>query len=188
MSPLLFFRNVTFAWALCLSLAANAGDETRKLPISLTDASGQQARIGTLTLTPAKNGWNYHLDMDRARFEERFLSMRPFICLEGPVYSLCHLPYPYTLEHKITKEDLGDLEYDLLFIQKRTAEYGIDAHKGVYYRLTWINDRIEGQVYETDLDRLAIPPEPGVKRPIGVSDLFEVDTGRHPWPRIVIGD
>lgn len=188
MSPLVFIRHVTLALVLCLPLAANAGDEVRKLPVSLTDASGQQVRIGTLTLTPTKEGWSYHLDMDRLRFEERFLSMRPFICLEGPVYSLCHLSYPYPLARKITKADLMDLEYDLLFIQKRTAEYGIDVHKGVYYRLTWNNDRIEGRAHETDLDKLAVPPEAGVKRPIGISDLFEVEAGRHPWPGVVIGD
>lgn len=188
MLPSAFFRHAILVLAFCLSLAASAGDEVRQLPVSLEDSSGQQMRIGTLMLTPVKEGWSYHLDMDRSCFEERFLSMRPFICLEGRVYSLCHLSYPYPLERRITKTDLVDLEYDLLFIQKRTAEYGIDAHKGVYYRLTWNNDRIEGRVYETDLDKLAVPPEAGVKRPIAAQDLYEADAGRHAWPKIVIGD
>ncbi|MDO8346763.1 MAG: hypothetical protein Q7S85_02590 [Rugosibacter sp.] len=182
-----FFRHAILVLGLCLSLAASAGDGVQ-LPVSLEDSSGRHVRIGTLTMTPVAGGWSYRLDMNRSHFEERFLSMRPFICLEGPVYSLCHLSYPYPLERRITKTDLVDLEYDLLFIQKRTAEYGIDAHKGVYYRLTWNNDRIEGRVYETDLDKLAVPPEAGVKRPIAAQDLYEADAGRHAWPKIVIGD
>lgn len=190
MSLSTFFRYATLVLALCLPLMTNAGDGVRQLSVSLEDSSGRHVRIGTLTITPVAEGegWSYRLDMNRSHFEERFLSMRPFICLEGPVYSLCHLPYPYPLERRITKTDLVDLEYDLLFIQKRTAEYGIDAHKGVYYRLMWNNDRIEGQVYETDLDKLAVPPEAGVKRPIAAQDLYEVDAGRHAWPKIVIGD
>lgn len=188
MSPVAFFRHAMLVLALCLPLAAHAGDGVRQLSVSLEDSSGQQVRIGTLTLTPVEEGWSYRLEMNRLRFEERFLSMRPFICLEGPGYSLCYLSYPYPLKRRITKTDLVDLEYDLLFIQKSTAEYGINVHKGVYYRLAWSNDRIEGRLYETDLDRLAVPPEAGVKRPIEVQDLYEAETGRHAWPKIVIGD
>lgn len=188
MSLLVSIRHGLLVVGLSLALAANAANEVRKLPVSLVDASGQKVHIGTLVLTPSQEGWSYRMDMDKQHFEERFLSMRPFICLEGSVYALCHLTYPYRLERRITKTDLVDLEYDLLFIQKRTAEYGIDAHKGVYYRLAWKNDHIEGQAYETDLDRLAIPPEAGITRPIGMSDLFEIEAGRHPWPGVFIGE
>lgn len=163
-------------------------DGGRRLPVLLQSASGVPLRIGTLVLSPANDGWNYRVELDRARFEERFLAMRPFICLEEGGYSLCHLSYPYPLERRITRQDLVDLEYDLLFIQKQTAEYGIDAHKGIYYRLAWKDKRIEGRLYETDLDRLAVPPDADVKRPITEQELYEVEGSRHAWPKIVIGE
>ena len=163
-------------------------DREMRLPILLQRASGEPLRIGTVVLSPADDGWNYRMELDRSRFEERFLAMRPFICLEEGDYSLCHLAYPYSLRRKLTRSDLVDLEYDLLFIQKRAAEYGINAHKGIYYRLAWKDKRIEGRLYETDLDRLAVPPDAGVERPILEQDLYEADASRHTWPRIVIGE
>lgn len=181
------FRKVMLVAAFCLPPMLNAAEVSRSLPVSLEDTSGQRVTIATLTLTPVPDGWTYRLDLNNARFADRFLSMRPFLCLEDPVYSLCYLPYPYALERKITRTNLVDLEYELLFIQRRTTEYGISARSGIYYRLTWNGDRIEGRLHEVDLDILAVPPEAGVKRPIGAQDIYEAQGGRHVWPKLVIG-
>lgn len=189
-----FFRCLFISLVLVTPFGSSAQSESqtqtgeKRLPILLQRASGEPLRIGTVVLRPADDGWNYRVDLERTRFEERFLAMRPFICLEEGDYSLCHLAYPYPLERKITRQNLVDLEYDLLFIQKRTSEYGINAHKGIYYRLAWQDKRIEGRLYETDLDRLAVPPDAGVKRPITDQDLYEVEGSRHTWLKIVIGE
>ncbi len=113
--------------------------------------------------------------------------MRPFQCLDGPSYSLCHLPYPYALERRLTTTDLADLEYELLFLRKLPGEYGIDPRNGVYYRLAWREGGIEGRVFEADLSKLAVPPAEGVKRPVTAEDLYEPEPGRHWLPRIAIG-
>lgn len=184
------FRSVLVLVVLGRVYAAGAAEGVRQLPVALEDAAGKRLPIATLTLSPLadRTGWSYRLSLDNKHFEDRFLNMRPFVCIENGDYTLCYLGYPYALERRITTSDLADLEYDLLFIQKRTTDYGIDAHKGIYYRLRWQGDRIEGRLHETDLDRLAVPPEPGVKRPITESDLYEADTARHAWPRIIIGE
>lgn len=184
------FRSALMLLLLGWMGAATATEGARQLQVTLEDASGKRFPIATLMLSPLADGkgWSYRMSLDNKRFEDRFLNMRPFVCIENGDYTLCYLGYPYALERKITTDDLADLEYDLLFIRKRTTDYGIDAHKGVYYRLHWEGDRIVGRVYETDLDRLAVPPEPGVRRPIVESDLYETDPARHAWPRIVIGE
>ena len=122
--------------------------------------------------------------LDDSKFENKFLSMRPFDCLPHPQQVVCHLAYPYEIKHHITSDDLTDLEYDLLFIHKRPEEYGIDAWNGFYYEMKMTDSGFEGELRETDLNVLAAPPKDGNLRPIKRSELHEA-SDKH-WPRRVI--
>ncbi|WP_229130454.1 hypothetical protein, partial [Ancylomarina sp. 16SWW S1-10-2] len=100
--------------------------------------------------------------------------------------SLCYLNYPYQNNHFISSDDLVDLEYDLLFIRRKSTDYGIDPWHGSYYKMQWEGDSIVGEVHEADLDILAAPPEDGSLRPIKESDLTPAELDRFWLPKLVI--
>ncbi len=153
--------------------------------IALIEAGAERA-IGTVTLRADGDGYRFEVVLDDAQFEDHFLSMRPFKCLEHSRYLLCHLPYPYENRRRITAGDLVDLEYDLLFIRKAPSEYGINPYNGLYYRLALDGDAIRGTLHETDLDALAAPPEASDLRPIEADALYETEPEAHPYPTLLI--
>ena len=113
--------------------------------------------------------------------------MRPFQCLEGDTEWFCHQPYLYGLNNRITTDDLSDLEYQLLFIRKTPAEFGIDAWNGLYYRLTLQPDStITGELLEGDLNVLQSPPAEDYAKPIDIGEFIEADTARRLFPGLVI--
>ena len=154
--------------------------------ITLHPHNGAPINMGTLTLTAKDQGYHYQLSLQDALFSDHFLSMRPFRCMQGPEYMLCYLPYPYPKTQRINRDDLTDLEYDLLFIRKYPSEFGIDAWNGVYYRLKWVQAHIHGELQEVDLNILAVPPEDGVTRPITLDDLTPGDPDSHWLPTLRI--
>jgi hypothetical protein len=168
------------------SLAAGLADDRRSLSIQLRDTAGESISIGQLHLSGGPESYTYQVAWDETLFNDHFLSMRPFKCLEGPKYWLCHLPYGYPIQRQISKADLTDLEYDLLFIRKLPSEFGIDAWNGVYYRLNWQEDGLQGELHEVDLNLLAIPPAEGDFRPIGAMDLTPGDPQTHWLPEMLI--
>jgi hypothetical protein len=168
---------------LCLCDWVGAAEPAlpEKLRISIEASDGRSLPIGTLHLVPQDGGYRTRVTLDDSAFEAQFLSMRPFQCLPHPEETVCYLPYPYENRRFIRDGDLTDLEYDLLFLHKSPAEYGIDAWNGFYYRLSRTPDGFTGTLYETDLNVLAAPPERGELRPIKPSELYEA-SDRH-WPR-----
>lgn len=146
--------------------AAGAAD----FGVYLEDGAGTEIRVATLST----EGGGYSLAMEAAPFTDHFLSMRPFKCIEGPAVHWCHLPYPYANARDLSA-GTTDLEYDLLFVWKPAGEYGIDLWRGVYYRIEPEGTGYRGALWETDLDRLGIPPGPGEMRPIKAKDLSEAD-------------
>lgn len=154
--------------------------------VYLTDASGARTAIADLSFTPDADGATYEIEMRDGVFADHFLSMRPFKCLEGPAKYWCYVPYPYEIRRKVTAEDLTDLEYDLLFIWKGATEYGINMWNGVYYQLEIADGRITGAISEMDMDKLAVPPDAGVLRPIRAQDIEEGDPDSHWLPFVVI--
>jgi hypothetical protein len=186
MSPITILT--PFLMAVLLLAPCHAENTGHNLNIQLQSDSGEAIAIGTLFLSPLEDGYRFRVEWDENRFTDQFLSMRPFQCLQGAQGMLCHLPYPYDNPRRITRDDLTDLEYDLLFIRKSTSEYGIDPWNGIYYRLRWVDDHIEGTLFETNLDVLAAPPEPGVMRPIEADMLYEADPEAHWLPTLMIGD
>ena len=149
------------------------------------DGDGQEWAIATVTFSPERDG-TYQFALNDEVFTDHFLSMRPFKCLESPEKHWCYVPYPYEITRKVSTEDLTDLEYDLLFVWKGATEYGINLWNGVYYKLTVDGDRLVGQIYEMDMDRLGVPPDAGDLRPIEEKHLEEGDPDSHWLPTVVI--
>lgn len=155
--------------------------------IYLIDGQGASTAIGQVAFKNADGKSAIEVKLHSKKFENKFLSMRPFRCIDGTKQTVCHLPYPYQLEDKVTAKDLRDLEYRLLFLHKGPTDYGINAWNGLYYRLKAdASGKIIGALHEADLNILAVPPEPGVTRPIGEADLEEAEAGRHRFPKIEI--
>ncbi|SIS41179.1 hypothetical protein [Neptunomonas antarctica] len=168
--------------------AVEAVVEVRPI-ILFNAATGEERTIGSLMLEQdeAAGSWTFEVVLDESQFTDKFLSMRPFKCLEKGTELLCHLPYTYENKYSITADDLTDLEYSLLFIRKAAKDYGIDPWDGTYYRLKWTQSGgLEGQLHEVNLNLLAAPPEKGNLRPIVAEDLYEVDPQVHWLPGIRI--
>ena len=143
---------------------------------------GEEAvRIGTVEI--ADDG-AYEVTLDRGRFEEHFLSMRPFKCVEG-ARLWCHMPWGYANARNVSG-GMTDLEYDLIFVWKDAGDYGIDMWNGIYYRLEPDGAGWLGTLHEIDLNPLAVPPPPGEMRPIRDGWLHEGDPDLHPYPRLRI--
>jgi hypothetical protein len=154
-----------------------------KKSIVLQGGDGAEVQLGSVTF--ADDG-SYSVQLDDSLFGDHFLSMRPFKCMSGPQDMWCHLPYPYAKRNRLSDDDLVDLEYDLLFIHRKSADYGIDAWNGLYYELRAEGDGFVGELREVDLNVLAAPPEEGDFRPIGPVDLNEASPGRHWLPKLEI--
>ncbi|MBU2581946.1 MAG: hypothetical protein KJ622_09530 [Alphaproteobacteria bacterium] len=190
------YRFVLFAnlLALCFAIAATvqiesalaAAPEGTKT-IYLIDKSGNRHPIGNVAFAAAETTTTISVSLDETRFVEKFLSMRPFRCIDGPKQAVCHLPYPYELKNRVTGNDLSDLEYRLLFLHKGTAEYGINAWNGLYYKLEIAADgSLNGTLHEADFNVLAVPPDEPFTRPIGRADLVPAEDGRHRFPGLII--
>lgn len=161
-------------------LPQQAGAETRA--VALEDGDG--ARTVIATLITAADG-SYILTKDEASFEDHFLSMRPFRCIEGPQRNWCHVPYPYENARNI-EAALTDLEYDLMFVWKDATDYGINMWNGVYSILERDGDTILGTLHELDMGLLAVPPPESDMRPLREQDLHASDPASHWLPRLII--
>ncbi|MEM9589834.1 MAG: hypothetical protein AAF967_00680 [Pseudomonadota bacterium] len=167
------------AIALCFVTTVAAAEDRG---VFLVDNAGTELRVATITVT----GDSYELIWDEGRFGDYFLSMRPFKCLEGPDKLWCRVPYPYEIRRSLQDGDLTDVEYDLMFVWKKTGEYGINMWNGVYYQLNETGGQFEGKLNEIDMNVLAAPPENGNLRPIRPQDVTEADPESHWLPRLVI--
>ncbi|MBU1213311.1 MAG: hypothetical protein KJ587_18905 [Alphaproteobacteria bacterium] len=175
-----------FALAAPVAPVKAAGLEGTKT-IYLVDNAGEEREIGTATFSKADGAVSITIALDQGRFSEKFLSMRPFRCIDGPKQTACHLPYPYELKDRITPEDLSDLEYRLLFLHKGPTDYGIDAWNGLYYKFELAADgTLKGKLHEADFNVLAVPPAQAFSKPIGPADLVPGEEGRHRFPSLTI--
>jgi hypothetical protein len=155
--------------------------------VSLVTASGDRLDIGKALFTADGDGAKFEVRLDAPLFGEEFLSMRPFRCLPDPKEMWCYLSYPYATKARIAADDLMDLEYALLFLFKPPAGYGIDAWNGLYFKLALRDDgAISGDVYETDFNILAAPPDVEFARPITHSGLTKTEPTAHRFSRIEV--
>jgi hypothetical protein len=168
---------------LCLTSVAQADS---RYTVFLDSDDNQSIVIGELTVSAPGEDNGYQFTLSEQSFSDHFLAMRPFKCLTHQQNMLCYLPYSYTSRRNISRSDLTDLEYDLLFIARNITDYGIDPWNGRYYQLRWQGEAIQGDSNEVDLNVLAAPPEEGNFRPIGDEDLTpaEVGVGWQPSIRI----
>lgn len=182
----LSLRLVAVVSLLCASGVVGAQlNGTRQ--VALVDQEDQETIIGMVHFVDANDLTSFKVDLDADVFADHFLSMRPFRCIEGPQAWSCHLPYPYDSRLLIGPDDFVDLEYALLFIDKKPTEFGINAWNGRYYKLNLLDDgTIEGVLHEVDLNILASPPEGAFARPIAEKDLTEADAQSHRFPKLRI--
>ncbi len=180
-------RHVCLAGLLGLIATSTWADPLTGLrEIALAGANDTRVVIGQIQFEEAGEGADYTINWKDAAFADHFLSMRPFKCVEGPDKHWCHVPYPYQIRRHVSRSDLTDLEYDLLFLWKGATDYGINMWNGVYYRLRTDGDRIVGELHEMDMDTLSAPPPEDELRPILEKDLHESDAESHWLPIVVI--
>ncbi len=181
-------------WLLVLVVFCSQSVGAAELPaiaeVFLIDQAQQEVKIADVTLSSRQSETGqsgFVITMDYSAFNDHFLSMRPFKCIEGPSEWLCHLPYPYETRATISTDDLIDLEYQLLFIRKTPSEFGIDAWNGLYYQLTLNDDNtLQGQLLEGDLNVLASPPAEQYARPVDLTEFIDSDPTRRLFPGLVI--
>jgi hypothetical protein len=149
--------------------------------VVLDHGDGDTLMLATLSVNSLDQDDGYRLDFNEDLFGDYFLSMRPFRCMSRDDKMLCHLPYPYENRHRLGRDSLTDLEYDLLFIARSPTEYGIDPWNGRYFRLRWEGDAIVGELHETDLDILAAPPDAGNLRPLNDVDMVPMQPSDGQW-------
>ena len=174
----------------CLSLpAASAGPKLPdgKKSITLISEAGIRFAAGHVTFKPDGDAAGFELSIDAPEFQDEFLSMRPFQCAAGEKETWCYLGYPYELKHRITADDLADLEYSLLFLFKPPAGYGIDPWNGLYFKMALGNDgSISGVLNDVNLDPLGVPPADRSARTIAASELTPADPATHRFARVEI--
>ncbi len=162
--------------------------------IHLLDKADQPLLIATIDFfrldetaenDPNRAAVGYRLTFESKHLHDHFLSMKEMKCLEGPEL-WCHIPYPYDNPRSVTPTDLRWLEHDLLFLFKRSGEFGANFWNGIYYRLTIEDDRILGSAQAVDLNLLASPPAELDVPPVSEADLDEADSNKRWLPKLEI--
>jgi len=177
---------VLFLSASVFSTASLSLELADEMTVTLHTVDDEKIDIGKLEITSESDGYHYKFHLDDEKFEDEFLSMRPFKCMKNEKIMLCHLAYSYPNNKFISSGKLTDLEYDLLFLHKKSADYGIDAWNGLYYLLKESQNGVEGTLQEVDLNILAAPPEEGDLRPITADMLHPADPLHHWFPKLTI--
>ncbi|MBQ0713410.1 MAG: hypothetical protein KBT53_10655 [Porticoccus sp.] len=162
---------------MVLLMTTTAVNADMRYKVYLHSNTEHRTVIGELVLSALGKNQSYQFTLEDTAFTDHFLSMRPFKCLSEQGNMLCYLPYPYNNRRSISRDDLTDLEYDLLFIARTKKEYGIDPWNGRYFQLRWQGEVIIGELAEVDLNILASPPEEGDIYPIVDADLTLVEPG-----------
>lgn len=153
--------------------SAAAEDSVAK--VYLTNPDGERYFIGDLSTRKADSEVQFSFTLNNDSFGDYFLSMRPFRCLEKAPSMVCYLPYPYDKPTVYSDAEMRAIEYDFLFIHRKSADYGIDPWNGLYYKLQWDQGELRGSAYAVDLNVLASPPENGEVYPLSDVDLHELD-------------
>ena len=167
------------------SIAAVADPLNGEKKVFLESINGEQLHIANIKLETISAEIFYTLTIRDEPFSNQFLSMRPFQCIMGEQQVMCYVPYPYAKKGHITKNDLSNLSYDLLFLHKNPSEYGINLWNGMFYKLKMKENSITGIVHEVDMNIIASPPE-NKDAPFAEDEIFEADVGNYVYPKIII--
>jgi hypothetical protein len=153
--------------------------------ISLLDNKGNRLSIGSISFSSKAETIDYQIHLKHKLFKDYFLSMKEMKCLEGPEL-WCHLAYPYDNPQKITETDFTWLAHDLLFMYKKSSEFGANFYNGIYYDFKLTSDKLIGTAMALDLNLLAAPPEDQTQAPITVHDIDELELTNRWLPIIEI--
>lgn len=122
---------------------------------------GQRIDLGQVEFTPREGGvFTFKLDWQREPFEDYFLSMREFKCLNGGNEVTCRVPYPYSQPGTVGEGDWRWLEHSLLFMFKTPKAFGAELRNGIYFRFRLMLDGLQGLPEAIDLNHISAPPEP----------------------------
>jgi hypothetical protein len=153
--------------------------------INLLDNKGKELLIGSINFSAQETTIHYQIHLDDKLFKDYFLSMKEMKCLEGPEL-WCHLAYPYDNPKQITKTDFSWLAHDLLFMYKKSSEFGANFNNGIYYDFKIESDKLIGTAMALDLNLLAAPPEDETKPPVTIHDIDEIEPTNRWLPIIEI--
>ncbi len=121
---------------------------------------GQRVDLGLVEFTPSAGGsFAFKLSWLREPFEDYFLSMREFKCLNGGNEVTCRVPYPYRQPATVREGDWRWLEHSLLFMFKAPRDFGADLRNGLYFRLSLTPEGLKGLPQAIDLNHISAPPE-----------------------------
>lgn len=184
-------RSILFFIVFLFSRFLSAADFPKEAGIYLVNSQQEETRIGSVTFSATPSGDSesvaFDVDLDNSVFSEHFLSMRPFRCLTGEAEWFCYLEYPYELRSSINRDDLSDLEYQLLFIRKTPSEFGIDAWNGLYYKLRLEDDgSLTGELLEGDLNSLQSPPSNRYDKPVDLGEFIPANVSKRLFPIVRI--
>lgn len=179
----LFILLTSILLTLIHASQAPAAELSGSKTATLISNSGEKIIIGSVKFSPDAKGTRAVFTADPKVFEERFLAMRPFLCLDGDRHSYCH--FPYKSPQIIIDSDLTDLEYQFMFLRKPRNAVSLDPTSGLYYELKKTANGIEGALREVDMTPIIVP-EGDMTRPIKRENLFTSDPSGHWLPRLVI--
>lgn len=175
-TALLMTAPASAAWAL---------NGSKQLALHTRD--GQTLPIGRVEFQPdGHGGARFELKFDPARFQEHFLSMRAFKCVDSADEIVCHVPYPYPSPQTVTAKDLRWLESHLIFLYKTPSEFGAKLWNGLYFRMQLGEHGIVGEVETVDLNEISAPPDHPDEPPYPPERRGEVTPGSRWIERLTI--
>ncbi len=180
---LLALINISCADKNALTLENPSHQETKD--IYLLDNKDKKMLIGSINFLTNGNKISYQIHLKYEKFTDYFLSMKEMKCLEGPEL-WCHLGYPYNNPRSISTADFSWLSHDLLFMYKKSSEFGANFNNGIYYDFKRDSNKIIGTAMAVDLNLLAAPPEDETTPPITIHDIDEIELSNRWLPKIII--
>jgi hypothetical protein len=170
---------------VCPIAALAAGPLEGKKDVVLNTRDGQTMMIGTVSFTPKGDRTGFDLQLDPSKFQQFFLSMKEFKCVEGAEI-FCHVPY--TDPDTVTATDLSWLEHRLIFFFKQPADYGAKLTNGIIYTMKINDGSIVGTPQGIDLNAIAAPPSDLTVAPYPASERYNVEPGARWIQSITIAD
>ena len=165
--------------ALLFAAPAFGFDLSGRKTLTAITGDGREITIGAVTFAETSGAVRASVEMDRSKFEDFFLSMREFKCLNGGGEIVCHVPYPYANPGLVSRTDFAWLEHALLFLTKSPTEVGANLWNGLYFHLTLTDDGLIGEPRGVDLNQIASPPDDPARPPFAPADQGEPPSGAH---------
>ena len=136
--------------------------------------------IGSVEFKPLANGnSSVTLTMNHDRFNDHFLSMKEFKCLESAEEVLCHVPYPYKNPAVVSDKNYAWLEHQLLFLFKQPRDFGAKLWNGLYFRFERDEAGLVGIPQAVDLNLISGPPDDLTTPPYGTAQRDDIGLGTH---------